>query len=394
MSVRVLNGKQTLSTTVRYRQGYAPYTNTWYPWEQILLYDLTDMSSVGHAGWGSSSSSDNGGAFYLRKQRDIHTLGKVNTSNQGRLDGSFAIGYPTAYNAPFLAYATPSNSELDAQGTTAIARTEPTRSVADVATFIGELRSDGLPRLSPATMKSVVKDARKVPKGAGSDYLNVNFGWLPFVSDLRKMARAVVGSHDIIRNYREHGKGQKIRRRYAFPTKIETATQTAANFLPMPANSQLGFGTGGISTRRQQDTWFSGAYRYYVPVADTQMEKFAVWKSNAQKLLGVDITPEVVWNVSPWSWLVDWQTNTGDVLHNIAALGRDGLVLQYGYMMCHTSYVSDRTAKFGSHGVASCISSVDIKVRRPASPYGFGVDLGGLTAKQSAILVALGLSRT
>jgi hypothetical protein len=228
-------------------------------------------------------------------------------------------------------------------------------------------------------------------RNAGSDYLNVVFGWLPFVSDLRKMARAVIKSHEILESYHKHGDRRKIRRRYAFPTQSDIAEDTRGNFLPVPSDVNY-FGQGSIITRRQQDMWFSGAYRYYIPTADSTLEKFRSFRSDAQKLFGVDVTPEVVWNVSPWSWLVDWQANVGDVLHNISALGRDGLVMQYGYVMCHNVHEISVSATF--NGVySSRTTTTDFKVRRPANPYGFGVDWEGLTPKQLAILAALGLSR-
>jgi hypothetical protein len=206
------------------------------------------------------------------------------------------------------------------------------------------------------------------------------------------MARAVTNSHEIIENYRKHGDGRKIRRWYAFPTQSDITTMNAGNFLPQPSEVNS-FGQGSITTRRQQDMWFSGAFRYYVPVGDSTMDKLRTYRSNVQKLLGVDVTPETVWNVQPWSWLVDWQTNVGDVLHNISAMGRDGLVLQYGYIMCKSLHETERSANWGGAFASNVVRTED-KVRRPATPYGFGVDLTSLTARQSAILVALGLSRT
>lgn len=377
--------KQYVSSSVTYRWKTFPGA-AWSTEQRIDNIDTVEMYSSEHPGWYRNDDGDSGGAFYLKKVSSKHVPGSSSTNV---FDGGFFCGKPNALTLPSQ-YQTPSNLSLDAKGTTAIARTEPTRSVSDVATFIGELRTDGLPRLRPDVMRAQTKRAR----AAGSDYLNIEFGWRPFVTDLRKMARAVVDSHSILSNYRSHGKGQKIRRRYAFPTQSETTSVNATNFLPRPAAVSFN-GRGVHSVHRQQDMWFSGAFRYYIPIDDTTFGKVRSHASAAQKLLGASITPETVWNVSPWSWLVDWQTNTGDVLHNISAMGRDGLVLQYGYMMAHTSYEESAAADFGSlAGWASYISTTDIKVRRPATPYGFGVDIAGLTPRQSAILVALGLSKT
>ncbi len=374
----------TESCRIKYATKSWVFASTYDVPGEIVVNDSYSMVTDNHYGW-RSGAGDVGGPFFLSKTTSSHNPGRMTL---GSFSGQFLCGDPVGFTQPFTAFDTPSNALLDAKGTTAIARTEPTKAQADVASFIGELRSDGLPRLKPEFMRGHVKRAR----AAGSDYLNVEFGWLPFVSDLRKMARAVVDSHDILENYHKHGDGRKIRRRYAFPTQTDTASMNAGNFLPQP--SDVGqFGQGTIATRRQQDMWFSGAFRYYIPIGMTTMDKVRSFRSDAQKLLGVDITPEVVWNVSPWSWLVDWQSNVGDVLHNISAMGRDGLVLQYGYMMAHSLSETSRIALFAGNAWASNVVTSETKVRRPATPYGFGFDWTGLTAKQSAILVALGLSR-
>jgi len=373
-----------VSSSVNYRWKTFPGAQ-WSGEERIDNIDTVEMSTQEHPGW-YRKGGDSGGPFYLKKVIWNQSPGYSSTNV---FDGSFFCGKPNGLTLP-SPIESPSDFSLDAKGTTAIARVEPTHSVSDVATFIGELRADGLPRLRPEVMRAQTKYAR----AAGSDYLNVEFGWRPFVTDLRKMARAVIRSHSILSNYRSHGKGQKIRRRYAFPTQSETTSVNATNFLPRPAAVSFN-GKGVHAVHRQQDMWFAGAFRYYVPIDDDTFGKVRGYASAAQKLLGASITPETVWNVSPWSWLVDWQTNTGDVLHNISAMGRDGLVMQYGYVMAHTLYEESASADFGKlAGWASYTKKTDTKVRRPATPYGFGVDIAGLTTRQSAILVALGLSKT
>jgi hypothetical protein len=117
----------------------------------------------------------------------------------------------------------------------------------------------------------------------------------------------------------------------------------------------------------------------------------------ADKLFGISLTPEVLWNLAPWSWAVDWFSNTGDVISNLSDWASDGLVLQYGYMMEHT--VSSYTYSMSPTGIyrgvpAPPVSFVtETKIRRRASPFGFGINLSALSARQNAILVALGLSR-
>jgi hypothetical protein len=120
------------------------------------------------------------------------------------------------------------------------------------------------------------------------------------------------------------------------------------------------------------------------------MERFA---SEADRLLGVKITPEVLWNLTPWTWMLDWFGNVGDILRNISILGQDSMVMQYGYMMEHKTI----------HRIHKCVDyygqpvrtefHYETKRRVPATPYGFGLNQQSLTTAQAAILAALGMSR-
>jgi hypothetical protein len=116
--------------------------------------------------------------------------------------------------------------------------------------------------------------------------------------------------------------------------------------------------------------------------------------------LGTRITPELIWELTPWSWAVDWFTNAGDVIHNISQLGSDGLVMQYGYAMRHMRVHEYHRGHYSfSDSVGTHVGTVareigsEWKQRVAAHPYGFGIDDTSLSARQTAILAALGLTR-
>lgn len=283
---------------------------------------------------------------------------------------------------------TPSDSELDADGTTAIARTEPTDPVFGMTTALGEIITGGLPAIPTQATKEQVRRANK----AGSEYLNAEFGWAPLVNDLRTFAYAVNESDKIIQNYKK-GSGIWLKRSYMFPEEVESA-DTAIGVNVKPAVSALGPYQGHEFCQISRRKWFEGAFMYHVPSPSTQLGKISYYGSLARKLLGVEITPEVAWNLAPWSWAADWFGNAGDVMHNVSALGRDGLVMRYGYMMCHTRRmrVVSATSEW-IHGQATMTEVEETKLRRPATPYGFGVNFDSLSASQVAVIAALGLSR-
>jgi roadblock/LC7 domain-containing protein len=136
-----------------------------------------------------------------------------------------------------------------------------------------------------------------------------------------------------------------------------------------------------------------------VNLGNTLPDRIARNAAEARKLSGLELTPETVWNLAPWSWAVDWEGNIGDVLHNVSRFSQDGLVMRYGYIMQQKTAEIDYTLSFNGRLNRSPKTDLRLKViaeskiRRRATPFGFGFDMTALTGRQSAILGALGISR-
>jgi len=335
-----------------------------------------------------TSSSDSGGPFYLHKRTETVNPFDIsawnNPGSNWRYQGT--VDATNLYNPPVLPAAsllTP--GALDALGATAIARCEPTKPVFQGATAIGESLQE-LPRIPlNGVLKAKTKEALKL---SGDEYLNVQFGWLPMVSDVKKFCYAVKHHNKIIENFRA-GSGKKTRARYAFPDKLESVSETRDNMIISAALNS--FFRGSVSAILKERTWFAGAFKYYVPVGSSALDSFRRAEAEADKLLGLRLTPEVIWNLTPWSWAVDWFSNAGDVIHNISALGHDGLAMQYGYIM----HESKSTTVVTNHALG-CSKVTEDKYcqRQNATPYGFGLNLStDLSGTQKAIIAALGLSR-
>ena len=114
-------------------------------------------------------------------------------------------------------------------------------------------------------------------------------------------------------------------------------------------------------------------------------------------MYGLTLTPEVVWNIIPWSWLIDWFTNVGDVIANVDNGIAENLVAKYAYIMGETRYEWVATSTFncitgGTHAM-SHVSNLERKKRGAAEPFGFGMTKDLLSKRQVSILGALGLSR-
>lgn len=352
---------------------------------------------------------DDGGPFHcLKHELDERNFGPTHnrTVVSSSDSNSFAKNYKGNYFAKFdsigdAQFPLPilaQNSDLITMGTTAIARCIPTNPLVDLAVTLGEIKREGIPSL--AFGRSFFERTQRA-KNAGGDYLNYEFGWKPLVNDVLKAADATVDSDDVLQYYAANS-GKLIRRRYSFPTQLTNSTtvdSSGTNARPVPA-IEVGYWqtTGQLhtTTTSRQRTWFSGAFTYYLPPQGSLRYKNAL----LAKKYGHRLTPEVLWNLTPWTWAVDWFGNIGDVVHNISAFHNDGLVMPWAYIMqenmVQTQYLHSgaKTKRYGQEvNVQQTLRSIR-KQRLKATPYGFGLNPAiDFSDRQWAILVALGLSK-
>lgn len=297
----------------------------------------------------------------------------------------------------------PPLSDLREKGTTAIARCKPTNSVADVGVLLGETFHEGLPKLFGATLW---KDRTNLAKGSSGEFLNYQFGWAPVVSDIKSIAYAATHSHELLSQY-ERAAGKIVRRRYEFPLEVtETSTTIGANPGYLANIDSVWLYDDSVptpylqkTTRTYKRTWFSGAFTYHLPVGYNSRIGLADAAAKASVLYGLELSPEVIWNLAPWSWAVDWFTNMGDVISNLSSWALDGLVLKWGYIMEHSyaydTYTLSGLSPYGKGGTsASPVTAFTERKRREvATPFGFGLTWEGLSPRQLAISAALGITR-
>lgn len=346
-------------------------------------------------------AGDNGGFMTLSRISDYDSLtwGLVSGSATYNLyKGGVFPADPASISfwSPSSAGTPPGQSSLNAAGTTAISRCKPTSPHFSLAQSLGELR-EGAPTIPG--VHSWENRTRPLLGNAGGEYLNVQFGWLPLVSDVRKFYESATKSDSILAQYRRNA-NRKIRRGYDFPTTV-TTRQASGSIQLVPAIFGA-FAPGTVSETVTTRRWFRGAFRYYLPSTDSFQNRVRRKAQEANQLFGVIPTPEVLWELTPWSWAVDWFTNVGDVMSNISSFATDGLVLQYGYIMEHKRVhgeivVTASPQQVKDYGLSRNVFKRtyvrEYKVRYPANPYGFGIDDTSLTKRQLSILGALGLTQ-
>jgi len=332
----------------------------------------------------------------------------------------YAFMSPQAENSRYVGDQLDSLGFRIGLGATAISRSRPAKPQASLTTTVAEALREGVPNTLKqfVNMKDEVARFRDIQRSTNfkravsrsidghkrtavpSKYLEYEFGWKPLVSDIRKASRALLKYEEIFEDLHRNS-GRRMRRRYSFPAESTVEEVVRDNAFPWPApNLYLLQQTGNrvVTKHQTKRTWFAGEFIYSFPTADVALPRKVF--SGARQLLGLDLTPETIWNTAPWTWLADWFTNIGDVTANFTAIGADGLILRYGYLMqeverrwVHEHFgVSIPSAGVNNARVMGQ-SVFTAKTRISASPFGFGTTFDSLSPRQVAILTSIGLTR-
>jgi hypothetical protein len=264
-----------------------------------------------------------------------------------------------------------------------------------------------VPRIPFSEIRKVLRNRRydrtsvtELFGAAGSEYLNVVFGWIPTLGDLRNTLEAVSNSERLIRGFNDrYGKEFHFREDNELSSSSFVASRpSSAAYFPLGNYGtdifQRAIGPMSVSGTVTERVWCSGAFLFSDAYTRNASTEFSDWVARADYLLGIRPDVENAWELTPFSWLVDWQANVGDVLKNVSYIGRDGLVLKYAYVM--RSFVIDATVVsgtiYGDGYQPRQRVRMDVKARTRGNPYGFGITPEAFTPKQWSILGALGLT--
>lgn len=292
------------------------------------------------------------------------------------------------------------DSTLGSMGATAISNVAPTSPTVDGSVAIAELYREGLPSLVGSQLFR--RGPSSVGKNVGSEFLNFQFGILPIWSDIRKTAQAVITADTIIRQLLRDS-GKNVRRRYDFPPDLtNTESVLADNAYPWPTLTVYHWtktaGATKVHTKIERSVWFEGCFTYYL--SPQMLQGWEGAANEARLIYGLEIGPNVAWNLMPWSWLIDWLVNVGPVMENMNRFARDDLTLRYGYTMEHTRYT--QTTRFaGLQALGSgatpknpvFVMNGERKIRRKQSPFVLGLTGSDFTLRRAAILTALGMTK-
>lgn len=347
---------------------------------------------------GPRNPYDTGGPLTVRKCRtvanpaNVHDIEMVSGYSDRYYTGlifpqeAYSVALPNAYTG----------SEFGAE---AWRKAKPGKPGVDLAQAIAELKDvPGMVKRIRNDWKRTMSNYGEAPARYGNLYLTWMFGIAPVISDLKNLYETYKNQEIILAQLkRDNGKG--IRRRKKLASVIRsTTTNFPTNFGAFYPQVPHEISSVQRVNTYKKDVWFSGRFRYYIPdIGTVEWERRAI-----RSLYGMVPKLALIWELTPWSWLVDYFASVGDVLDNLQDDLAENLVADYAYLMASqyetqklvlTGNVFQRGTRRRIPITCSHTAVWETKSRSVASPFGFGLSVDNLSGRQQSILAALAATR-
>lgn len=355
--------------------------------------------SSGHYGYPDfPSDRDVGGTFLLAGTRISHgtvDVGRVYRYGDPRwyYEGSICA-VPGSVDVPPL---------LDGSdyGGEAYRRMKPTKPEFNALNSVYELKD------LPGMLRQQLH--KNNLKNIGSYALAYKFGWESLLRDIRNLVETQQSLAKRLKQLlRDNGK--PVRRRVVLAEYEDTQEpiRYTGNQMVSPSFvdqyfASAPFDTKCVDTRSSGGrVWASAQFRYWLPGGP----KDIAWTRRMMaRLYGFQPSPAVIYNMIPWTWLVDWFGDLGGLLENMDAGVADRLSADHFYVMRedYNSLVRTIETTLFTNGqvypnhtyktfTSTSVTTGFTKTRVAGDPFGFRTELP-LDPMQLAIAGALGLSR-
>lgn len=191
--------------------------------------------------------------------------------------------------------------------TRALANMNPNRPGISLPLFLFELRE------LPGMIRDLGNVLRRRPglRDVPNAHLAYEFGWRPLVQDALSLFGLASSISERIKYLKRLESGGHIRRTLF---DGETARSTQSNAIQLGSNA-LGYCiTADIETVDKLKVWYTANAQLQTKLPDGDELQLLALKTQ----LGLTPTAIVssVWGALPWSWLIDWFINIGDVMES------------------------------------------------------------------------------
>lgn len=193
---------------------------------------------------------------------------------------------------------------------TTVARSNPSRPVVYPFEIVESIIQ--LPRMLKGLLNLLQHPKTRLsPKGVSSEYLGLQFGWLPLIDDFRKIVncQSYILKRSRMINDLYSGKGLRRRVKFSETTATYAKRQVFAEAYPTAITFR------GSQTRTTEVwatiRWYPTAKLPFYGDSDPRYHAFL-------RNLVLGLTPEGMamgaWKIIPWTWLLGWFSNVGDYL--------------------------------------------------------------------------------
>lgn len=381
-------------------------TSAWQ-WQGSVITGSDNVSFA--TGWSSCNDTIDGtynDHFLDISHRKIEFIGRVNgeSNPNNPMDNRIFKNYvPQVYRgSPFPGHLTILKPSDAAQATTAKARTNPSRPVVNLPVAIAELKDlPGLVKYLGTELIQRKKTRHNFHNQVGDAYMSGVYGIGPMISDAAKMldfnSHVERRANELERLYSNRG----LKRRITLLNEVMTGPKSFVTI-----ESQVAFLTAryqDVTSMKQWATirWLptslppsSSSDRKYADVAKGLVLGLRRTSKgfSARNDAWSDLSD--IWNLMPWSWLVDWYSNIGDYLDS----NRNTIPAQSSRVNVMTTTKTVRTYTRDQDGTpwaqgGSASFSFETKSRTVSGGTTVSASLPFLSANQLSILGALNLQR-
>lgn len=373
------------------------------PFETIkIVYDQSMVLGIGDYNTGSVLISD-----FTGNHRWRYVGGFYNPQFTGDLTPYSSVDLPFDVN--------PLVPSVSAFGPQVYPRLRPNLEKAGVMVALAEARD--VPRMLKETSKGFhdiwnalggrLTKLADAPKKLADQFLNIQFGWMPFLKDMRQINNVYQNSAEYVLRVKKEN-NQWVKRKWTFNDyKSRTIMDSGVGLRcePLGFTMESMFEPGTLKWEQSLETINRviavGRFKYYRPEFDDSIpSNNSAWNTIQQQMLlyGARINPSNVYKATPWTWLIDWFTNVGDQVLMAQDWALDSMVSKYMYLMQEATsglhMYQTMQSKNGPPATLEWRRMVASKQRWEAdSPYGFSLRWELLSPRQIAILASLGISR-
>lgn len=335
---------------------------------------------------------DDGGEFWLRKVywTAQPTYAAKEWKRNTRGEGQLWVITPEVTDGTLLVTSakTPPNEDGDiaSYGPTGYARAKPAQPTFSFGQSLVELRD--LPKMFQQRLSKL--------KDIGSAYVGAEFGWRPLLNDIKNLLDAGARVEESLQRLLKNN-GKPVRGR-AFVTQVSENSllyqagvgsvgivYNTWTWTDNPKPTDAGFFS--VTKNYTRKVWFAGEFQYWLHDLGTPGR---MAKLRAQ-LLGLEMTPKLLWDLIPWSWLVDWFSNVGDLIDNAVETIPERQIARYAYVMGETTRNYTFSGSDGRYN-AQATKHFVTKRRVPADRFGLAASTN-LSLRQAFLLGMLGLQR-